>query len=416
MLLTSCAPQGELEPWHAPSGLATPLPAADFAGYVDEARATVAAAQRQLGREPAPELIEARAPFELAPAPERCPLDAAGRHPRAVLLIHGLGGTPYEMRALGERFAAACYLVRAILLPGHGTVPGDLLEVGADDWREAVRRGMAGLAGVAEEVHLVGFAEGGTLALGHALAAAAGEEPAPRALVLLAPALAQGGFADRAARYLDYGAIASAHQFAELLPDDDPARYSSLARRAEQQASALSDRLDGAEQPLAVPVFMALSAADAVVDVAAARRWFCRGLIGPRHLLWYAGDAPPAEDCGFVETRAGGAPPEILDLAHRALPIAPEDAHYGTAGDYLDCRHYYHETDTPNWLLCLDPGKTPANSALRYGEITPENLASHLMRRLTYNPDFAALAGDILSFIDGLPWQDPPIPSSKPTT
>jgi hypothetical protein len=275
---------------------------------------------------------------------------------------------------------------------------------------------VADLAGVAEEVYLLGFAEGGTLALDHALTATAGKEPVPRALVLLAPALARGGLAGLAARYLDYGALASAHRFAQLLPDDDPARYSSIARHAEQQASALSDRLDGQEGPLAMPVFMALSAEDAVIDAAAARRWFCRELIGPRHLLWYAGDASPAEDCGFVEARAGGAPPAILDLAHRALPIAPEDAHYGTAGDYLDCRHYYHETDTPNWLLCLDPAKTPANSALRYGEITPQNLASHLMRRLTYNPDFAALADDILVFIDGLPWQDPPIPSSKPTT
>ena len=417
VLLTSCAPRGALEPRHAPSGLATPLPTADFALYVEAARATIAAAQRQLGRELAPELIEARAPFELAPAPERCPRSAAGRHARAVLLIHGLGGTPYEMRALAERFAAACYLARAILLPGHGTVPGDLLEVGADDWLEATRRGVAGLADSADEVYLVGFAEGGTLALGHALATVpAGAAPSPRALVLLAPALAPDGLAGLTEKYLGYGAIASAHPFAELLPDDDPARYSSIARHAEHQARALSDRLDEQEQPLQVPVFMALSAADAVIDAAAARRWFCRRLIGPRHLVWYAADASRGEDCGFVETRAGGAPPGILDLAHRALPIAPDDPHYGTAGDYLDCRHYYHETDTPNWLLCLDPGKTPANSALRYGEITPPNLAAHLMRRLTYNPDFAALAGEILTFIDELPWQNPPIPRSKPTT
>ena len=102
------------------------------------------------------------------------------------------------------------------------------------------------------------------------------------------------------------------------------------------------------------------------------------------------------EDCRFVETRAGAAPPAILDLAHRALPIAPDDPRYGAAGDQLDCGHYYYETDTPNWLICLDPGKTPANSEIRYGEITERNLAAHVMRRLTYNPDFAALADEIL--------------------
>jgi hypothetical protein len=192
-------------------------------------------------------------------------------------------------------------------------------------------------------------------------------------------------------------------------------RYSTIARNAEQQAMALADRLDQQDRPLALPVFMALSAADAESDAAAARRWFCRRLVGPRRLVWYASDEAPLEDCRFVETRPAALPPGILDLARRALPIAPDDPHYGAAGDYLDCRHYYFETDTPNWLICLDPTKTPANSAIRYGEITAPNLDAHLMRRLTYNPDFEALSAGILTFLDGLPSPSPPIPSPKPT-
>jgi len=412
LLLTSCATTGELAPRHAPSGLATPLPQADFAAYVVAARAIIAAASLQLGQELAPELVEQRAPFELNPDAARCPENAEGRHARAALLIHGLGGTPYEMRALGARFAEACYLVRAILLPGHGTVPGDLLEVGQEDWLAATRRGVASLAGVADEVVLVGFSEGGTLALDYGFAdGEAGEVPALAGLVLLAPALAPpGGFADLARHYLRRAA--SAQGFAQLLPDDEPVRYSSIARHAELQRSLLIDGLDRQEGPLALPVFMALSAEDAEVDPIAARRWFCHDPVGPRRLLWYASEAAAVEDCRFVETRPGAAPPAILDIAHRALPIAPDDPRYGAAGDQLDCGHYYHETDTPNWLLCLDPGKTPANSEIRYGEITERNLAAHVMRRLTYNPDFAALADEILAFLDGLPWPSPP----KPTT
>jgi hypothetical protein len=229
--------------------------------------------------------------------------------------------------------------------------------------------------------------------------------------VLLAPALAPpGGFADFARHYLRRAA--STQGFAQLLPDDEPVRYSSIARHAELQRSLLIDGLDRQEGPLALPVFMALSAEDAEVDPIAARRWFCHNPVGPRRLLWYASEAAAVEDCRFVETRAGAAPPAILDLAHRALPLAPDDPRYGAAGDQLDCGHYYYETDTPNWLICLDPGKTPANSEIRYGEITERNLAAHVMRRLTYNPDFAALADEILAFLDGLPWPSPP----KPTT
>jgi hypothetical protein len=168
-LLAACAAPGELEPRHAPSGLRTPLPQADFAAYVEQAKAQIAAANRAIGKELAPQVIDDRAPFELAPDPGRCRRSAAGRHERAVLLIHGLGDTPYAMRDLGARFAVACYLVRAILLPGHGTVPGDLLEVGYEDWTDATRLGALSFADEVEKLYLVGFAAGGTLALDYAL-------------------------------------------------------------------------------------------------------------------------------------------------------------------------------------------------------------------------------------------------------
>ena len=44
--------------------------------------------------------------------------------------------------------------------------------------------------------------------------------------------------------------------------------------------------------------------------------------------------------------------------------------------------------------------KTTANSELRYGEISPANLKSHVVRRLTYNPDFDAMMGAALAFLD----------------
>jgi hypothetical protein len=202
--------------------------------------------------------------------------------------------------------------------------------------------------------------------------------------------------------------------FSQLLPDEDPVRYGSLARNAERQLDRLIERVDDPQRRLALPVFMALSAADAVVNAAAARRWFCRQLVGPRALLWYASAPAPADDCRFVELRASDAWPGIIDLAHPALPIAPDDRRYGVAADYLDCEHYYWDTDTPNWLICADSRYTPANSAIRYGEITGQNLAAQVVRRLTYNPDFDALVARILGFLAKSPWPSPPLPELKP--
>jgi hypothetical protein len=46
---------------------------------------------------------------------------------------------------------------------------------------------------------------------------------------------------------------------------------------------------------------------------------------------------------------------------------------------------------------------TTANSKVRYGEISAANLDAHVMRRLTYNPDFDRLAGDLVDFLEDAP-------------
>src|SRR5687767_14091438 len=92
LLLAACASRGELEARHAPSRVEMPSPQADFAAYVAQVKAQIAAANRAIGKELDPQVLEDRAPFELVPEPgRRCARTADGRHQRAALLIHGLG-------------------------------------------------------------------------------------------------------------------------------------------------------------------------------------------------------------------------------------------------------------------------------------------------------------------------------------
>ena len=63
--------------------------------------------------------------------------------PTGVLLLHGLSGSPAEMRLLGEVLAEAGFTVLAIRLPGHGTVPEDLERTTAGDWLAAAMDGYA---------------------------------------------------------------------------------------------------------------------------------------------------------------------------------------------------------------------------------------------------------------------------------
>jgi esterase/lipase len=399
-LLVGCVSTSDLGKRHQPSQLPTPLPTGDFGAYVVAARQYIAAANQSAGAPLTAAVVEDRGPFELAPRGPGC--SPAGSDPKAALLIHDLGDTPYVMRDLGERLARACYLVRAILLPGHGGVPGDLLTVDHRDWQEAVRLGIESLVGAAGQVTLVGFGAGGTLALDHVLS----DDPPDDvvALVLLAPAIPTpvSGFEAQTQRiYRALAPLGAGNEWPQVFADADPVRYESLPRNAGQQMNGLTLELATQEEALDLPVFMAISADDVTVDAAAARQWFCSRLAGRRQLIWYTSEPGAIARCDFVEERVSGPSDEVLDLSHIGLPVDPDNPLYGRRSGYRSCLHYYWEVATPSWFYCADPAKTAANFDIRYGEVTHRNLSAHVVRRLTYNPDFDKLVIDMIGFLDG---------------
>lgn len=396
LVLAACAPVSEFGPRHAPSGADFPMPSAEFAAYVAGAEAAIGEANEAIARPLDAAIVEDRAPFELAPERRRCARAADGE--KAALLIHDLGGTPYEMRDVARAFAAACYLVRAILLPGHGTVPGDLLETDYRQWVDATRSAIASFEGETERLILVGFGLGGTLSIHYALSHEAVPGVELGGLVLLAPALG----AEPPLSWLrapgSHSRLTPGQPWARLLLDYDPVRYESLPRNALAQRTRLIEEVAAQNGTLEIPVFLVISADDAEVDAGAVRDWFCTRLAGPRQLIWYTRTPAPGTDCPFVSEKSSADWPDILDLSHVALPIAPDNPRYGADGGYPDCSHYYWE-NSPNWLICVDATKTSANADLRYGEVTAVNLERHIVRRLTYNPDFASMMAAALAFL-----------------
>jgi carboxylesterase len=82
----------------------------------------------------------------------------------SALLIHGLTGTPYEMRYLGERLAAAGIRVRGVRLAGHATAPEDLGKAGQENWYESVVRGFEELRAYGDPNVVIGLSCGAVLA------------------------------------------------------------------------------------------------------------------------------------------------------------------------------------------------------------------------------------------------------------
>jgi carboxylesterase len=102
----------------------------------------------------------------------------------SALLIHGLTGTPYEMRFLGEQLAARGVRVRGVRLAGHAGTPEELGEASYDNWYESVVNGLEELRQYGEPIVAVGLSMGAVLAA--RLTADQGESIA--AVVMLAPA------------------------------------------------------------------------------------------------------------------------------------------------------------------------------------------------------------------------------------
>jgi len=94
------------------------------------------------------------------------PFIAEGRAP-TVLCFHGYGGTAAELRPLAEAIARAGFAVRAPILPGHGTSPCDLQDLGFDAWAGAMRSELARARGPAGDraVVVCGFSLGSLVAM-----------------------------------------------------------------------------------------------------------------------------------------------------------------------------------------------------------------------------------------------------------
>ncbi len=82
----------------------------------------------------------------------------------SALLVHGLTGTPYEMRYLGERLSAAGVRVFAVRLAGHGGTPEELGATSHDHWYESVVDGCERLRAYGDPIVAVGLSAGGVLA------------------------------------------------------------------------------------------------------------------------------------------------------------------------------------------------------------------------------------------------------------
>ena len=248
-----------LEPWHTyvpHEPRAADLDRLDWAGYLKAEDAVFAAVRSHVTDTLA---VDGRIPMNryFAGSPVYPPgftqdwnrsyvLQPDGPPVGAAVFLHGLTDSPYSSRALARAYRAGGYVAIAIRLPAHGTVPGALTDVEWEDWRAATRlavREARLLAGPDVPLHLIGYSNGGALAVQYALDAIDDERLArPDRIVLISPMIGItrfARFAGLAAVPAIFPAFAKA-AWLSVLPEFNPFKYNSFPVNGARQSHRLT--------------------------------------------------------------------------------------------------------------------------------------------------------------------------------
>lgn len=257
-------------------------------------------------------------------------LEPDGAAVGAVVLLHGLTDSPYSLRHIGRLYRDRGFLVIAIRLPAHGTVPAALTDVEWEDWDAATRlavREARKRVDAAKPLHIVGFSNGGALAMKYALDALDVEGLArPDRLILISPMIGITSFA----RFAGLAALpALLPAFAKaawlgLLPEFNPFKYNSFpvngARQSHRLTIALQDSIARASRDGRIARLPPILTFQSVVDFTVSTSAIISGLYA--HL-----PANGSELVLFDLNRAAAVSPLLRDAAEtvlsRILPAPP---------------------------------------------------------------------------------------------
>lgn len=352
-----------------------------FTDYIRHTRQLIKSARTDLADltpEQIRQRIDANAPAEHRPA-------TPTRH--GILLIHGLNSSPGAMSSLMNHFGSH-YLVRSVLLPGHGTHPKDLLEVTYQDWLDVCRFGIKTLKEEVDHVTVIAFSAGTALAV-----YLSQTEDSIDSLVLLAPALSLKNPLSPFVPLL----YPLRHYFSKinwpiLKTEKDYAKYQSMPINAIYQITKVMKAIQRSSKPLTIPLYIASTTDDETISHDKALHFFLKQPHSLNRGIIYTCDQFSCKNqplpVNLVHRKSCYPEEKILDFSHVSLTIAPDHPHYGKQGDFSDFSHYERNRNHKH-----------KNKPIHHGSISGKNLKKHHIQRLSYNPDFDYLATDIEAFL-----------------
>ncbi|WP_215396862.1 alpha/beta hydrolase [Rheinheimera oceanensis] len=294
---------------------------------------------------------------------------------RGILLVHGLGDSPWSFHDIARELAAQGFLVRTVLLPGHGTTPYDMLSATAEQWQNVVYQQARVLQDdVDGEIFLGGFSTGANLALEYAY-----RHPDVAGLVLFSPAFKTTS--------LDWLApvIAKVRPWLRSPEQGDamqtPLRYLNVPANGFAQfyrTSVTARRL--LDRPYNKPVFMVVAEHDSVLNTRYLLDVFQQRFVHAQsRLIWYGAKPDNLIDEKRIFIRTDKLPQErISQFSHMGLLFAPDNPLYGREGSQRICANGLNSTRRQ----ACEQGAKVWYSDWGYSE------DGKIHARLTFNPYF----------------------------
>ncbi len=310
--------------------------------------------------------------------------------PRAgVLLVHGLGDSPWSFHDIGRTLADQGYLVRTVLLPGHGTRPEDMLEVTLEQWQQVVREQAAQLARDVPKVYLGGFSTGANLVLDYAY-----EHDDIAGLLLFSPAFRSDSAYVWLTPWIGWARPWLAEPNDGVRPMQTPVRYLNVPTNgfAQFHLSSVVARQRLVEKPYARPVFVALTEHDSVLDTGFVLDSFNARFTHPAsRLVRYGSDPDSTAAHPRVLVREDYLPEQqISQFSHMGLLFSPDNPLYGPNGSQRICWNGQEATDMARCVA----GEPVWYSDWGY------RAAGKVHARLTFNPYYPWQAQVMLSVME----------------
>lgn len=342
----------------------THAPGMSFHDYIEKTKTMIRDRRQAAGVDASDETVSMNAPFEVR---------GKGRNEICVLMTHGYLASPYEMQDMARLFADRGYRVRAVLLPGHGTVRDDLLGVGNDAWKGVVAYGIdTFIQDGCKKIILFGQSTGGGLSI-----AVSQKRVDVDALVLISPLVQL----EQKARLSKVVNLFGPKWF-QNSPEKNPIRYDSVAWEDVEDLWDLGQEIKAGGSKTNLPLFVAQSKDDTYLHYPYAIDFYKSSTNSLKDLFLYDRTLLRPEDKG------------ILSFSHVGLHISPDNVMWGRQGRLKACIHYANQ---PEKLKKCERGQGV------YAEISDEFLKENeVVVLISFNPRFDLLTARVNQFLDQL--------------